>query len=103
VFTGTELAVDILLNKSGEAGKPITYSADQDEAPVLDFYELKTPARIKGISVTGSWLHLKGMEIRGVQQILTNTNKSRANLSIERQTLRAKQHFKGCGAGSESV
>src|SRR5688500_16341137 len=31
VFSGTKLSVGILLNKSGEQGKPITYSAYQHE------------------------------------------------------------------------
>src|SRR5688572_16670355 len=64
VFSGTKLVVGILLNKSGAEGKPITYSAYQDETPILDFYELATPARIKGISVTCDWIHFKGLEIR---------------------------------------
>ncbi|MFA6135213.1 MAG: right-handed parallel beta-helix repeat-containing protein [Phycisphaerae bacterium] len=76
VFSGTTMTVGILLNKSGAEGKRINYWAYQDETPVLDFHQLATPARLKGISVTGSWLHLRGLEIRGVQQILTNTNES---------------------------
>jgi hypothetical protein len=75
-FRGTTGAVGILLHKSGAPGKRIHYWAYQDETPVLDFFELQTPARIKGISVTGSWLHLRGLELRGVQQILTHTNES---------------------------
>jgi hypothetical protein len=76
VFSGDKLAIGILLNKSGQEGKRINYWAYKDETPILDFFKLVTPARIKGISVTGNWLHLKGLEIRGVQQILTNTNES---------------------------
>src|SRR5687768_9206766 len=40
VFSGTKLAVGILLSKSGEEGKLIKYWAFQDETPVLDFHEL---------------------------------------------------------------
>ena len=76
IFSGTEIQVGILLNKSGQEGKRINYWAYQDEKPVFDFFQLKTRARIKGMSVTGDWLYLKGLEIRGVQQILTNTNES---------------------------
>ncbi|MBN1973367.1 MAG: right-handed parallel beta-helix repeat-containing protein [Sedimentisphaerales bacterium] len=76
VFSGTEIQIGILLNKSGEKEKRIKYWAYQNEIPVFDFYKLATQVRIKGISVTGNWLHLKGIEVRGVQQILTRTNES---------------------------
>lgn len=75
-FKGTEIATGILLDKSGEEGKRINYWAYEDEIPIFDFYQLLTPARIRGISVTADWIHLRGIEIRGVQQILTNTNES---------------------------
>ena len=75
-FAGTEAAVGVLLDKSGAEGRRINYFAYQDEKPVFDFFKLATPARIRGFSVTGSWLHLRGLEIRGVQQILTNVNES---------------------------
>jgi hypothetical protein len=75
-FRGNDIAVGVLLEKSGAEGKRINYFAYQDEKPVFDFFKLSTPARIKGFSVTGSWLHLRGLEIRGVQQILTNVNES---------------------------
>jgi hypothetical protein len=76
VFSGTEIQVGILLNKSGERGKRINYWAYPNETPIFDFYQLATQVRIRGISVTGDWLHLKGLEVRGVQQILTRTNES---------------------------
>src|SRR5688500_12854100 len=64
-FAGTDAAVGVLLDKSGADGKRINYFAYQDEKPVFDFFKLATPARIKGFSVTGSWLHLRGIEVRG--------------------------------------
>ncbi len=76
VFSGTDIKIGILLNKSGEKGKRINYWAYQDETPILDFHQLKTQVRIRAISVTGDWLHLKGLEVRGVQQILTRVNES---------------------------
>jgi len=76
VFSGTKIEIGILLNKSGAPGKRIHYWAYQDETPVFDFHELATPVRIRGISVKADWLHLRGLELRGVQQILTNTNES---------------------------
>jgi hypothetical protein len=75
-FSGNKIEVGISLHKSGAEGKRINYWAYRDETPTLDFFALATPVRIKGVRVTGSWLHLKGLEIRGVQQILTNTNES---------------------------
>lgn len=76
VFSGTEIQIGILLNKSGEEGKRINYWAYQDETPIFDFYQLATRVRIRGISVTANWLHLKGLEVRGVQQILTRAHES---------------------------
>lgn len=75
-FSGTEIQIGTLLDKSGEEGKPIKYFAYQNEIPIFDFFKLATAVRIKGFSVTGNWLHLRGLEVRGVQQILTNTNES---------------------------
>src|SRR4051794_31076182 len=75
-FKGTEIVIGTLLNKSGEEGKPINYFAYKDEVPAFDFFNLKTLARMKGFSVTGSWLHLRGLEVRGIQQTLTNVNES---------------------------
>jgi hypothetical protein len=76
VFSGSKTEIGILLNKSGQQGKRIRYWAYRDETPIFDFHQLTTPVRIRGISVKGDWLHLKGLELRGVQQILTNTNES---------------------------
>jgi hypothetical protein len=76
VFRGTEIAVGILFDKSGAPGRRINYFACARETPVFDFFQLSTRARIKGFSVTGSWLHFRGLEVRGVQQILTNVNES---------------------------
>lgn len=75
-FAGADRAVGVLLDKSGADGKRINYFAYRDEKPVFDFFKLATPVRIKGFSVTGSWLHLRGIEVRGVQQIVTNVNES---------------------------
>ncbi|MBI5690643.1 MAG: right-handed parallel beta-helix repeat-containing protein [Verrucomicrobia bacterium] len=76
VFSGTQIEIGILLTKSGAAGKRINYWAYRDETPVFDFHQLATPVRIRGISVRADWLHLRGLEVRGVQQILTHTNES---------------------------
>src|ERR1043165_8100328 len=51
VFSGTKIEIGILLTKSGQEGKRINYWAYQNETPVVDFHQLATPVRIRGISV----------------------------------------------------
>ncbi|BEL04415.1 right-handed parallel beta-helix repeat-containing protein [Actinoplanes sichuanensis] len=58
----------ITLNKSGTSGNPIRYWAYPGEKPVFDFSGMTDDCRIKGFDVTGSYLHLKGLEVRGVPQ-----------------------------------
>jgi hypothetical protein len=58
----------VTLNKSGSSGSPITYAAYPGERPVFDFSHVKDDCRIKGFDVTGSWIHLKGLEVTGVPQ-----------------------------------
>lgn len=56
------------LNKSGRPGKPITYRACENERPVFDCAAVKPEgARVDAFYVTGSWLHLIGLEVTGVQ------------------------------------
>ena len=76
VFEGAEDEIGILFDKSGEEDNRINYWAVPGENPVFDFFNLETEARLKGFSVTGSWLHFKGLELRGIQQIITNVNES---------------------------
>lgn len=76
IFSGTEIPIGVTFNKSGAEGRPIRYFAYKDEVPVFDFFQLKTLVRIKGFSVTGSWLHFRGIEMKGIQQTLTNVNES---------------------------
>jgi hypothetical protein len=65
----------ILLDKSGTDGKRINYWAYPDERPVFDFRNV-TPAnyRVHAFEITGSWLHLKGLEVTGVQVTITTSN-----------------------------
>lgn len=76
IFEGTEAEIGVLFDKSGEEGRRINYWAVPGERPVFDFFKLRTRARIRGFSVTGSWLHFKGLEVKGVQQIITDVNES---------------------------
>ena len=58
----------VTLNKSGASGNPIRYWAYPGEKPVFDFSKVTDNCRIKGFDVTGSYLHLQGLEITGVRQ-----------------------------------
>lgn len=63
------------LNKSGTAGKMIKYWAYPGEKPVFNYSNVK-PAnyRVHAFEVVGSYIHLKGLEVVGVQvTILTHT------------------------------
>ena len=64
-----------LLDKSGTQGKLIYYWAYAHEKPVFDFSEVKpTGYRVHAFEVTGSWLHIKGLEVIGVQVPVVNSN-----------------------------
>jgi hypothetical protein len=56
------------LDKSGTPGKRINYWAYPKEKPVFDYSNVK-PAdyRVIAFYVSGSWIHLKGLETVGVQ------------------------------------
>lgn len=58
----------ITLNKSGSSGNPIRYWAYPGEKPTFTFARMTDNCRIKGFDVTGSYLHLKGLEVTGVPQ-----------------------------------
>jgi hypothetical protein len=60
-----------LLYKSGAEGRPITYAAYRDERPVFDFQDITPRRRIHAFQVTGDWLQVVGLEIVGVQGVLT--------------------------------
>ena len=58
----------IVLDKSGSDGRRITYQAYGNERPVFDFSDVKPAgSRVTAFYVTGSWLHVKGIEVTGVQ------------------------------------
>jgi hypothetical protein len=60
------------LDKSGTEGHTIKYWAYPGERPVFDFTAVK-PAnqRVTGIYVVGSYLHIKGLEMTGIQTTIT--------------------------------
>lgn len=56
------------LNKSGSEGKPIKYWAYQNEKPVFDLSAIRPEGlRVTVFYVSGSWIHLKGIEVVGTQ------------------------------------
>ncbi len=58
----------IVLDKSGAPGKPITYRNYEDEKPEFDCSLVKPERqRVHAFSVSGSWLHLRGISVTGVQ------------------------------------
>ena len=66
--SGTDTINAIVLGKSGTVGNLIHYLAYPGETPVFDFSGIKDSCRVKGFLVSGSWLHLRGLEIKGVPQ-----------------------------------
>ena len=67
VSTPANSGAGIAINKSGTSdAKRIYFWAYNNEVPVFDFTNLKisTTTYTHGIVVTGSWLHIKGLEIR---------------------------------------
>jgi hypothetical protein len=66
-----------LLNKSGSSGKRINYWAYPGEKPVFDYSAIKPASyRINAYQVTGSWIHIKGLEVTGVQVTITTHTQS---------------------------
>ncbi len=61
-------AVVNLLDKSGTADKRICYWAFPGEHPVFDLSNVKPEnKRVMVFNITGSWIHLKGLEVIGTQ------------------------------------
>jgi hypothetical protein len=68
-------AYAILMDKSGTENKRINYWAYPGEKPVFDFTNVRPPNyRVHAFEITGSWLHIKGLEVTGVQVTITNVN-----------------------------
>ena len=66
------------LNKSGSsASKRIYYWAYPGEKPVFDFSDVKLSGyRVTAFFVTGSYIHLKGLEVTGMQVTITTHTQS---------------------------
>ena len=65
------------LDKSGAPSRPIKYWAYENERPVFDFSRVKPEGlRVTAFHVTGSWVHIKGLETIGVQVTLKGHTQS---------------------------
>lgn len=69
-FSGTGRAVGVAFTKSGTKDKPIRYFAYEDEVPIFDLFELKPQERVTGLDIRCNAIHLRGLEVRGVRQII---------------------------------
>ncbi|MFK7848733.1 MAG: FlgD immunoglobulin-like domain containing protein [Rhodothermales bacterium] len=65
------------LNKSGAEGNTIKYWAYPGETPLFDYSAVKPQdKRVVGIYVDGSYLHIKGLEMTGIQTTITGHTES---------------------------
>jgi hypothetical protein len=65
------------LDKSGTKDQRIQYWAYPGEKPIFDFSAVKPAGhRVIAFQVNGSWLHLKGLEVTGVQVTITRHTQS---------------------------
>jgi hypothetical protein len=69
-FSGTSRTVGVSFTKDGLANRPIHYFAVPGETPIFDFFNLLPQARVTGFDVNCDWIHIRGLEVRGVQQII---------------------------------
>jgi hypothetical protein len=64
----TDTVTAVAFNKSGTKDKPIRYWAYPGETPLFDFSQMTDNCRVKGFNVTASYLHIKGLELKGAPQ-----------------------------------
>src|SRR5688500_14837829 len=67
-FSGTTRTTGVSLTKNGASDQPIRYFAHPGETPIFDLFELTPQARVTGFDVQADWIHLRGLEVRGVRQ-----------------------------------
>lgn len=66
-----------LLQKSGAPGKRLNYWAYPGERPIFDCSQVKpAEVRIAAFRVDASWIHLKGIEVVGVQVTIKSSTQS---------------------------
>ena len=57
--------------KSGTANNPIRYFAYLAETPVFDLSNGTPNGRVTGLNLQCNWVHVRGLEVRGVQQYMS--------------------------------
>jgi MYXO-CTERM domain-containing protein len=63
--------VGVNFNKAGTSGNPIRYFAYMDEIPVFDLSNGTPNGRVTGLNIQTSFIHVRGLEVRGVQQYMS--------------------------------
>ncbi len=69
-FSSTTRTVGVAFSKSGTANARINYFAYPGERPIFDLFDVLPNARVTGFDVNCNYIHIRGIEIRGVQQII---------------------------------
>src|SRR5688500_1361921 len=69
-FSGSADTIGVAFTKSGSSGQPIKYFAYPGEKPIFDLFNLTPNDRVTGLDVRTNWIHIRGLEVRGVQQIV---------------------------------
>ncbi len=60
--------VGVAFSKSGQSNNRIKYWAYQNEIPIFNFMNINPSGRVTGFDITASWIHIRGLEVRGVRQ-----------------------------------
>src|SRR5688572_20309417 len=60
--------IGVAFTKSGSSNNRIKYFAYQNEIPVFNFSNINPTNRVTGFDIRASWIHIKGLEVRGVRQ-----------------------------------
>jgi len=69
-FSSTTATVGVSFTKSGSQNQPIRYFAYPGETPIFDLFELTPQQRVTGLDVRCNWIHIRGLEVRGVRQLV---------------------------------
>ena len=71
-YTFAESAtIGVNFSKSGSANNPIRYFAYMGETPIFDLSNGTPNGRVTGLNVQCNWIHVRGLEVRGVQQYMS--------------------------------
>ena len=75
LYSGGLFAFVTNLTKSGTSANRIKYWAFPGERPVFDYANVNPAGfRVNAFEVSGSWLHIRGLEVTGIQVNITTAN-----------------------------